>query len=295
MPENVLVRFGSCLILLGSMTLSGCDDPLGSPSPRETDTAIGTDFEAAKAGVIQGRVTWQGAIPEVAPYRSPLSPGNEHLGEPHRLWPNPHVPRIDPASKGVADAVLFLRHVDPRRSRPWDHLPVRVELRDYQIQIRQGDREHSCGFVRCGDEIEMVSRQSIFHSLRVRGADFFARAFPDVDRPCTRRLDRAGLVELSSGCGYFWMRGHLFVVEHPYYTHSDAEGRFTLTQVPPGCYELVCWLPNWHEAARELDAETALICRLSFRPPVETTQSVRVDSGETQSVAIFLDARRFDP
>jgi hypothetical protein len=291
-----IVRLACCLAVLGVAELSGCEDSVAPPeTPPESVADIGQDFEAQTAGAIRGRVTWQGAIPDVASYRSPLSPGNEHIGEPHRFWPNPNAPRIDRASKGVAGAVLYLRGVDPRRARPWDHPPVRVELRDYQIRVYQGKREESSGFVRRGDTISMISRQAIFHSLRVRGAAFFARAFPDVDRPCTRRLDDAGLVELSSGCGYFWMRGHLFVADHPYYTHSDAEGRFELPQVPPGCYELVCWLPDWHEAFRELDAETALICRLTFRPPVETTQSVRVDPRQTQTVSVALDAHRFGP
>jgi hypothetical protein len=291
---NVLVRLAYCLLLLSSAALSGCDEAFTPAEPSgKAVTDIGQEFDAASAGTIRGRVTWGGAIPDVPSYRSPLSPGNEHAGSPHRLWPNPHAPRIDAASRGVADAVLFLRAVDPRHARPWDHPPVRVELRDYQIRICQGERASNSGFVRRGEEIEMVSRQAIFHSLRVRGAAFFARAFPDVDRPCTRRLDRAGLVELSSGCGYFWMRGHLFVADHPYYTHSDAEGRFTLPQVPPGRYELVCWLPDWREATRELDAETALICRLSFRPPLEATRTVRVDAGQTQTVAIAVNPPSF--
>lgn len=256
---------------------------------------IGHDFDATTAGEIRGRVTWQGALPKVPSYRAPVSPGNEHIGQSFHLWPNPHAPRIDPATKGVAGAVIFLRGIDPQRSRPWDHPPVRIELRDYQIHVCQGERDDRSGFVRRGDAITMVSRQSLFHSLHVRGAAFFARAFPDAEQPCRQRLERTGIVELTSGCGYFWMYGQLFVDDHPYYTHTDAEGRFTLPQVPPGRYQLVCWLPDWREAARELDAETAHICRLTFRPPLEVVQPVQLTSRQTQSVAFELDAKRFGP
>jgi hypothetical protein len=289
------IRIACCLAVLAVATLPGCDN---SDVPAEKmllapAVEIGRDFDATTAGELRGRVTWQGAVPDVPTYRAPVSPGNEHAGQPRRFWPNPNTPRIDPDSKGVAGAVVFLRGVDPRRSRPWEHPPVRVELRDYQIHIRQGDHEGNSGFVRRGDEIEMVSRQSLYHSLHVRGAAFFARSFPDADHPCSHRLDRSGLVELSSGCGYFWMRGWLFVGEHPYYTHTDATGRFTLPQVPPGRYELVCWMPDWHEAFRELDAETALICRLTFRPAVEIVQPVRLAPRQTGTVELQLDASRF--
>jgi hypothetical protein len=258
-------------------------------------TEMGRAFDAATSGEVRGRVTWQGAIPQVPSYRSPLSPGNERAGQPRRSWPNPHAPRIDAQSKGVAGAVVYLRGIDPRSARPWDLPPVRVELRDYQIHLCQGENDAPTGFVHRGEAITMVSRQPIYHSLRVRGAAFFARAFPDVDRTCTQRLDRAGLVELSSGCGYFWMRGWLFVADHPYYAHTDAEGRFILPQVPPGRYELVAWLPDWHEQQRELDAETALICRLTFRPPVEVTQSLVVAPRRTRTISLTIPADRFGP
>jgi hypothetical protein len=287
-------RIACCLALLSVAILSGCDV---SPSMPETLEAvpveIGQDFDSTTAGTICGQVTWQGALPEVAPYRAPLSPGNEHPGQTRREWPNPNAPRIDPDTMAVAGAVMFLRGVDSRRARPYDHPPVRIELRDYQIHVCQGECENSSGFVRRGDTIRMVSRQPIYHSLRVRGAAFFARAFPDAERPCSERLDSAGVVELSSGCGHFWMQARLFVDDHPYYTHSDAAGRFTLSQVPPGTYELVCWLPSWYEASRELDAETALICRLTFRPAVEITQTIQLAPRQTRTVPVRISAQHF--
>lgn len=288
-------RTACCLILLG-VAVSGCEDRAAPPAAAtEGPAQTGQDFDAATAGAIRGRVIWQGAIPNVPSYHSPLSPGNEHTGQLRQTWPNPNAPRIDSQSKAVAGVVVFLRGIDPRRARPWDHAPVRVELRDYQIHVCQGDRDASSGFVRRGDAITMLSRQAIYHSLRVRGAAFFARAFPDADQPCKQRLDQAGIVELSSGCGYFWMHARLFVTDHPYYTHTDSQGGFLLPQVPAGTYELVAWLPDWHEAQRELDAETALICRLTFRPPIEVTRSITITPRQTQDTSLTLPASRFGP
>ena len=39
------------------------------------------------------------------------------------------------------------------------------------------------------------------------------------------------------------MNAWVCVVEHRYFAVSDAEGRFVLTEVPPGEY----WLEAWHE------------------------------------------------
>jgi hypothetical protein len=239
-------------------------------------------------------VTWSGAIPEVPGYRAPASPGSEHAGEPRRNWPNPNAPHIDRRTRAVADAVVFLRGIDPSRGRPWDHPPVRVELRNYQIHVLQGGTDSSYGFVRRGESIAMMSVQEVYHSLQARGDAFFSLAFPDANDPSNSRpLDRRGIVELMSGCGHFWMRGWLFVDDHPYYTRTDAAGRFTLSNVPPGRYELICWLPDWHEAARELDAETAQICRLTFRPPVEIAQPVHLAPRQTRIISVHIPSQRF--
>ena len=38
-----------------------------------------------------------------------------------------------------------------------------------------------------------------------------------------------------------WMQGWLGVLDHPYFAVTDAEGRFTLRDVPPGDYTLAVW------------------------------------------------------
>jgi hypothetical protein len=90
------------------------------------------------------------------------------------------------------------------------------------------------------------------------------------------------------------MRGYLFVDDHPYYTRSDIAGGFRLEQVPPGEYELVCWLPNWHEAAHERDGDTCLISRLTFRPPVEVVQPLVLGRAERKTVGFTVSSGLFE-
>src|SRR5262245_42003776 len=98
-----------CLALFGVAGLPGCDERGADPEKTPPDDVeIGREFDATTAGELRGRVTWQGAIPEVPMYRAPVSPGNEYAGQPRRHWPNPNVPHIDLASKGVVGAVVSL-------------------------------------------------------------------------------------------------------------------------------------------------------------------------------------------
>jgi hypothetical protein len=193
----------------------------------------------------------------------------------------------------VGRAVVYLRGVDVRRARPWDHPPVGVVQRDRCFHVRQGDGDGRDGFVRRGEAVEMVAAGPVFYALDARGAAFFGLTFPDPDVPRRRVLDRTGLVELTSAAGAYWMRAYLFVDDHPYYAHTDAEGRFVLPRVPPGEYEVVCWLPSWREAVHDRDPETSLVTRLHFRPPVERSRRVRLGPGETGEVTFTLSAGDF--
>jgi hypothetical protein len=205
------------------------------------------------------------------------------------MMPNPNRPRVEPTSRAVAGAVVFLRGVDVGVAKPWDLPPVRVELRDRQIVVRQGDSPPGrCGFVRRGDRVELVSVEPVYHILRGRGAAFFSLTFPDAHQPLTHTLDRVGRVELSSGSGFYWARADLFVDDHPYYAITGPDGRFTLDQVPAGAVEVVVWLPGWSVGRQERDPESGLVLRQTYTPPTESSMKLHVTSGSVASAEMTI-------
>jgi hypothetical protein len=202
---------------------------------------------------------------------------------------NPNAPRIDAVSHGVDGAAVFLRGADPHAARPWDHPGVRVELSNQQIAIRAGDSSPTnVGIVRLGDSFDTVSLQPEMEGLRGRGADFFTFMLPDAYRPMKHKPPRKGLIELMSPAHHFWQRAYLFVDDHPYYARTDHEGRFSLTLVRAGRYEVACWLPNWKEIDRDRDPETCQFSRMRYGPPVERTSTVVVEPGGSAEVTFTI-------
>lgn len=279
-------------LLLAILLPLGCAESLAPPSdptPEDLPAAFASRFDPATATMLRGRVTWDGDVPQVPPFEVPAFVPEGERGKP-RLWrDHPHAPAVDPDSRGVANAVVYLKGIDPTRACPWPHAAVTLEQHDRTLSVVQGAAKSHVGFVRRGDEIEMVSRERRFHALHLNGAAFFTLAFPDPDEPARRKLTKAGHVECSSAAGYFWMRAHLFVDDHPYYVRTDRHGQFTLAQVPPGTYELVCWLPSWLEQGRDRDPETALTLRMRFRPPVTLSQRVTVPAQEAVEFSYRTD------
>ena len=149
-------------------------------------------------------------------------------------------------------------------------------------------------FVRRGGKLETTNRDADFHALRGRGSAFFTLPLVKPDIPSTQRLDQTGLVELFDAGGYYWSHAHCFVDDQPYYARTDAQGTFTLTQVPAGTYEIVGWMPSWHITRRERDPETGIIARLVWAKPVEQKQSVQVQAGQTAEVTLRWSRPMFD-
>ena len=274
-------------LLLVLLLVAGCDDPawLGA-DPDDPPAPVVSRFDPARAGTVTGRVTWPGPLPDAPEFLFgvPKADGSVEM----RMMPNPNRPAIDPSTRAVAGAVVFLRGVDPAVAKPWDHPPARVEWRDRQVVVQQGNTTGRAGFVRRGDTVTFLSAEPVYHVLRGRGADFFSLTLPEPDRPSARTFSRPGRVELSSGAGYYWARADLFVCDHPYSTVTDRDGRFRLDGVPAGPAEVVAWLPGWLPAGRDRDPESGLITRMPYSDPVEASRPVTVVVGRTAAVDLSL-------
>ena len=279
----------------------GCNPFWPEPEPEAPDSAVaeivklGTKFDASTTGTIRGKVTWQGNLPEIPKH---IAYQAKMLFQPpwtvnSKEFSDPHIPRISEPHKAMADVVVYLRNVDPKKSKPWTLPPVRVELSESKIDVIQGDKHKRTAFVRKGENITFDSREDRYHVARAEGAAFFSLPLPKPNQPRTRLLNQTGRVELTNGAGYYWTRGHIFVTEHPYIVHTNKQGEFVLDQVPPGRYELVVWVPNWHIARREYDTESLVTSRLYYCDPVEVTQTLTITEKQSANVNINISKDMF--
>ncbi|MBM4072429.1 MAG: carboxypeptidase regulatory-like domain-containing protein [Planctomycetes bacterium] len=287
--HQLLVCAG-CFLVLAGCGERGLDHSESSETPQSAEVAPPSRFDPSVCGSISGRVTWDGPIPAVPPFRVHSSgvPNKSHLVGLTRL--NPNALEVQSATRGVHQAIVMLSGVDPATARPWDYAPVAIEMHHHSLEILEGDSPIRTGFVKRGAAVVMSSRDPFYHCLRARGAAAFSLPFFQAGPRTVRKLERAGLVELTSGAGYYWMCGYLFVADHPYYARSDRAGDFRMAQVPPGKYKITCWHPGWHVIRQERDPESSLISRITFAPPLEIEQEVIVQPNLPATVDFTLRA-----
>jgi hypothetical protein len=274
------------------MRTSAPPRPLHPVNPQDAQPGdLGAEFDPARCGSLACRVEWTGPAPTVQPislFQARVRPNGQVN------VPNPNAPRVS-ADNGLADAVIWLHRVDPKRSGPWNLPPVRVEHTQQDLTVYTGERRGRLGIVRRGEPVEIVSLDAAMHSVRGRGADFFTLMLFRPIEPVSRPLGHTGIVELTSGTWYYWMRGYLVVSDHPYAGVTDEQGNVAFEQVPDGEYEVSCWKANWHIAKLERDPEWVLHTGLTFQPPVERQQRVQVVAGQTASLLFRLSDADFAP
>ncbi len=285
-------RFHPVLLLgVGLLGVLGCTPPIAPTKPSQpTAIELGANHDPETSGTISGHIRWQGPVPELKPQIGVVPDGVAYR------WiavTNPFAPLVDPASHGIANALVYLKKVDPARSKPWDRPPLRVEHRDFRIQLQQGEMPQSVAVVRTGADVQMVSHDPELHTLRARGAAFFSLEFPESNKSLTRSFDRSGIVELTSGAGYYWLAADVLVTEHPYAAITQSDGRFELKAVPSGEYEIVCRVRNWQVTSVETDPETGLFFRQKYAAPLELTTSIVVPAKGCVEQSWTVDQSQF--
>jgi len=209
-------------------------------------TAVGQSnykvITVTDGGTISGTVKWSGTVPprnlEFPITKDPqiCDPEGKKSADLERLMVGPQ--------GGVANTVVYLKNITAGKAL------------DLPEQRRHLDQKH-CRYIPHillvpeNGTLSMISSDNTLHTIHMEGAASFNLPFPFTDRPITRNMATPGLVHLRCNGGHVWMNAEMMVVSHPYYAVTDESGRFELTDVPPGTYQVVAWHEGWGLVGKE--------------------------------------------
>jgi carboxypeptidase family protein len=223
------------------------------------------EIKVPEGGTLMGTVKLEGTVPKPKGYNLITLPDQFYCGRisDGRGWRILQPFNVGPAGE-FRDVVVYLEGID--KGKPFGEKTVpQIEARD-------------CLFlpfttvVRDDQSVTVVNMDPVMHDIQAYETSHLGpRVLFNVPLPMNpahpRNLkDRSDagmyhkhmagapmkqLVNLSKGrrifvmqCGFHaYMESWGLAVANPYFAKTDEQGRFTLTDVPPGTYKLVVWHP----------------------------------------------------
>lgn len=179
-------------------------------------------------GVVQGTVRLVGdPLPEPAAVLNTTDP--EACGE---LQDRGDLV-VSPDTRGVRNAIVALTGV-PELAIP-DVQPGHLLVENRGCRFVP----HAAVLV-TGSMLETINRDPVLHTVHLYGQQEVNLALPLEGMTGSVVLETPGIVAILCDV-HGWMRAYVRVDPHPFHAVTDADGRFRITGVPEGSYELEVW------------------------------------------------------
>ncbi len=179
-------------------------------------------------GTFEGQIVFRGAVPirEIVPTKD-----FEVCGGPRE---EPAI-RVGP-DKGVESAVVYLAGVTKGKAwPPAGKVPV--------LNAKKCRFEPEVQVIPTGP-LETINSDPVWHNDHGYSGKHtvFNFVLPHLNQNRYTQLPNAGPIRVLCDV-HNWMEGWVYVVDNPYYAITGTDGKFTISDVPPGEYDLVATQP----------------------------------------------------
>jgi plastocyanin len=220
------VRFAT--VLATALLLSAC-----SNAPEEAPATTAPAVDPTRVGTVTGKIVVDGSVPPAEIIRLDADPKCVALAEGEERRAE-YVVMGD--GNTLQNVFVYVKDGLPARMYPVPSEPVVLD----QQKCRYVPRVLG---IQVGQQLTIRNSDPLLHNVRAEGA--INETF-DVGTPVqgveVKRTFVTREVMVPFKCNvHAWMNAYVGVLEHPYFAVSDASGRFSLPQLPPGTYTIEIW------------------------------------------------------
>jgi plastocyanin len=212
------------------------DQALQTAATTTGGTAAATTAAAAPvsadAATVTGLVKFEGAAPKM--------PAIQMAADPYCASQHKGAPAVDeeavvgPAGE-LANVFVYVKNVSGNFSAPSS--PVVLDQLGCQY------RPHVIP-IQVGQPLQIKNSDATLHNIHALPAvnKQFNEGQPIQGMVSTKKFDKTEIIPFKIKCDvHGWMKAWMAVMPHPFYSVSQNNGSFTISNLPPGQYTIVAW------------------------------------------------------
>jgi hypothetical protein len=222
-----------------------------SPSPAYTTITV------VAGGTVSGTVTYAGTAP--APAKLQVTKDVAVCGK------EGHVDEslVVGANKGIKDVVVSIK--DVKQGKAMEALGASFVL-DQKVCAY---KPHVV-IVPVNKPLEILNSDGILHNIHTYGKKNPAKniAQPKFKKKLTEIFAQPEAIPVKCDV-HGWMSAWIVVAEHPYYTVTGADGKFTIADVPAGTYTVEFWQEKLGTQTKQVNVAASGTATLDFSYPAK--------------------------
>jgi len=180
-------------------------------------------------GVIKGKIKITGNIPQDETVK--VTKDKQHCGETL-----PREKYVIAKDGGIKNVVIFIENITKGKPIPQEEVLIDNKHCAFHPHVQVGTK---------GQTLVIKNNDPMLHNTHIylEKRTVYNFALPKTGMEIKKPIRQTGLMTVECDA-HDWMKGYLYIVDHPYITVTDANGNFSIKDIPPGDYKLIIW----HEA-----------------------------------------------
>lgn len=239
------------LVLVSALTLA-CSDSEQKAAAPEIQKKAAVAVPAAEAATIAGTVKLNGPVP--AP--EPINLGSDcHHGDSATKPRDESV--VAGAAGELANVFVYVKNFDGRMAAPVQ--PILLDQKGCIYRPRVAG-------VQAGQIIQIRNSDATFHNVHAvaKSNEEFNFSQPSQGAVDIRKFDNPEVMVKLKCDVHPWMKSYVGVVDHSYFAVTDAAGRFSISGLPAGKWELEAWHEKYGTQSQTITVAAKQAAQASF-------------------------------
>ena len=198
---------------------------------------------SADAATLTGLVKFEGAAPKMTNIQMSADP---YCQSQHSSAPATEEDVVTGPAGELANVFVYIK--DIKGNFPPPSAPVVIDQKGCQYHPH-------VNAVMVGQPLQIKNDDATLHNVHAmpNANSQFNEGQPVQGMVSTKHLDKPEMTPFKIKCDvHGWMKSYMAVMPHPFYSVSQTNGTFTISNLPPGQYTVVAWHEKYGQQEQQV-------------------------------------------